>query len=178
MDLEERNKLVEDNINLVYHIVNKYFNKYGDGEEFISEGYIGLIRAANAYDKDTKLKFSTFACNCIYNEISKSLAIQNYDCRKANLNTFSVFEKVPGCDNNLTYLDTFKYYEDYSVASVSYILDIIDSFNLKDAKFICLKRLEGYGWKEIGAMLGISGESVRQKILRVKHKLIKLGVVA
>lgn len=178
MDLEERNKLVEENINLVYYVVNRYFNNYGDKEEFISEGSIGLIRAAEKYDKTKKIKFSTFACRCIYNEISRYLYVQNYDCRRANIDALSIDKKMYDNNETLTFKELLECEEDYSVANVSHILDLIDSFNLKDAKYICIKKAEGYTLGEIGETLGISKEAVRQKICRVKHKLFKLGVRA
>lgn len=178
MNIEERNKLVEENIKLVHYVVGKYFNKYGDTEEFISEGYIGLIKAANAYNKNSQYSFSTLAHKCIYNEISRYLIIQNYNCRKANLNTVSIYNKVFKEDDDLTYVDLFKNDEDYSVANVSCLLDLIDTFNIKDARFMIIKRAEGYLWKEIGNMLGISGELARCRVSKIKNRLIRLGVIA
>ena len=175
MDLEERNKLVEENIKLVYHVVHKYFN-YGDVEEFISEGSVGLIRAANTYDKTKKIKFSTYACRCIYNEISKYLNVQNYDCRRANLDALSIDNTIYDNNEKLTFKELLECEEDYSVANVSYILDLLDTINVKDGKYACVKKAEGYSLGEIGDVLGVSKEAVRQKICRVKRKLIKLGV--
>lgn len=177
MDIEDRNKLVEDNIKLVPYVVSKYFSKYGDTEEFISEGYIGLIRAANAYNKNSKYSFSTLAYRCIHNEICRYLTVQNYDCRKANLNTVYIHHKMKH-DTESEFIDFISIDEDYSTANASYLLELIDSFNLKDAKFIVIKRSEGYSWRQIGAMLGISGENVRYKVLRIKDRLIKLGISA
>lgn len=176
MDLEERNKLVEDNINLVYYIVNRYFNNYGDREEFISEGSMGLIRAANTYDKTKKIKFSTYACRCIYNEISKYLNIQNYNCRRANVDALSIDNTIYDNNEKLTFKELLECEEDYSVANVSYLLDLIDTLNVKDGKYACVKKAEGYSLREIADVLGVSKEAVRQKICRVKRKLIKLGV--
>lgn len=177
MDLEERNKLIENNIKLVYHTVHKYFD-YGDKDEFISQGYIGLIRAANKFDETKKIKFSTFACRCIYNEISKYLCVQNYNCRKANVDAVSMDNIIYDNNERLTFKDLLECEEDYSVVNVSSLLDLIDTFNIKDGKYACIKKAEGYSLSEIGEELGVSKEAVRQKIHRVKIKLIKLGVSA
>lgn len=177
MKIDERNKLIEENINLVYYVVNRYFNKFGDYEEFIGEGFVGLIKAADSFENSKKLKFSTYACNCIHNEICRYLNVQNYNCRKANIGASSIEEKI--YDNSeLTFKDLLECNEDYSIAYVNNLLEIIDGLNYKNAKFICLKRMEGYGWREIGKMLGVSGECVRQTVVGVRHKLIRLGITA
>lgn len=66
---ENRQKLIEDNINLVHFIVHKYFPNIGfEYEELVSIGCIGLIKASRTYDP-TKVKFSSYAFSCIRNEI-------------------------------------------------------------------------------------------------------------
>ena len=177
MNLDERNKLIEDNLNLVYNIVHKYFD-YGNKEDFISEGYIGLIKAADKYDKAKQIRFSTFACRCIYNEISRYLCVQNYDCRKANTDTISMDSTIYDNNKKLTFKDLLEYEEDYSVANVNYLLNLIDKLNVKDGKYVCVKKAEGYSLGEIGELLGVSKEAVRQKISRIKQRLIRLGVSA
>ena len=67
--------LVEDNLGLVGFTINRYFswlnrtanNTAGllDEADLYNEGVIGLIEAAKKYKKNSKLKFSTFATNCI-----------------------------------------------------------------------------------------------------------------
>lgn len=178
MILEERNKLIEENMSLVYHIANKYFYNYWDIEELIGEGFIGLIRAAEKFDSSKDLKFTTFAYTCIYNEMCKYIAIQNYDCRRANIGTFSVDKKLYDDNEVLTMKELLECDEDYSVASVNSLLDLIDRFKIKNARFICQKRVEGYYLNEIGEMIGVSRESVRQTIQRIKLKLTGLGITA
>lgn len=40
------------------------------------------------------------------------------------------------------------------------------------------QKAEGYSLGEIGELLGVSKEAVRQKISRIKQRLIRLGVSA
>lgn len=73
---EEQQKLAEDNIKLVFYVINKY--------EFMSHdevdlGYIGLCEAALTYNRSYGVKFSTYAIRCIFNEIL------SYITRKKNI---------------------------------------------------------------------------------------------
>lgn len=60
----EKQQLVEDNIKLVYHIANRYGCK---DEDSLQYGFYGLCKAADSYDKNRGIKFSTFACSYIIN---------------------------------------------------------------------------------------------------------------
>lgn len=68
----EQEKLIQDNISLVYYVYTKGFVKYDKGgvykDDLIGEGMIGLIKAVKAYDS-SRTTFSTFAYKCISNEM-------------------------------------------------------------------------------------------------------------
>lgn len=63
-----RQQLIEDNMNLVYHCVHKYYPTYVTDEDIIQTGMIGLCNAADTWDSN-RSEFSTFACSCILNAI-------------------------------------------------------------------------------------------------------------
>lgn len=177
MNKEERDKLIEDNLGLVYHVVNKYFSKYGDRDEFISVGSIGLIKAANAYDENSNLKFSTFAYKCIYNEISRFLNVQNYDVRKANLNNFYLDSAI--CDDSeLTFKDELISNESYSDVYCKDIMNLVRTSGVKDAEYVVLKRYEGYTFEEIGKSLGVTKDAIRSRISGIRRRLIRAGITA
>ena len=56
-DIEARNKLIEHNLRLVAHIVKKYYTTYPDQDDLISIGTIGLIKAIDSFNVETKQKF-------------------------------------------------------------------------------------------------------------------------
>lgn len=62
MSIEERNKLVIENKNLVYSTIHRLRLKIND--DIIQEGFMALIKAADNYTEE-KGKFSTYACNYI-----------------------------------------------------------------------------------------------------------------
>lgn len=69
----EQERLINDNIRLVYFLARKYHSHYYDPEDVVSIGCIGLIKAACAFRADRGVKFSTFASRCIENEIRSTL---------------------------------------------------------------------------------------------------------
>lgn len=67
-DEEAKEILVKHNLRLVAHIAKKYSN-YGDNDELISIGSIGLIKAIESYKPDKGTQLATYASRCIENEI-------------------------------------------------------------------------------------------------------------
>lgn len=59
--VEEQNKLIEDNMKLVYFIARKICKYPEMLDDCIQEGCLGLIRAAKYFDESRGVKFSTFA---------------------------------------------------------------------------------------------------------------------
>ncbi len=86
-------KLVTENVNLIYDILKK-LQIYDRQEEYIDIGYIGLIKAAKTFDINKKLKFSTYACTCIRNEIVNYLMYQQTSKEKININTVSLNKPI------------------------------------------------------------------------------------
>lgn len=67
-DKEAKEILVKHNLRLVAHIAKKYSN-YGDNDELISIGSIGLIKAIESFKPDKGTQLATYASRCIENEI-------------------------------------------------------------------------------------------------------------
>lgn len=68
-DERARNELIEHNLRLVAYIVRKSYNDSREQEDLISIGTIGLIRAAQTFDAEKSVNFSTYAGKCIDNQI-------------------------------------------------------------------------------------------------------------
>lgn len=67
-DKDAKEILVKHNLRLVAHIAKKYAN-YGDNDELISIGSIGLIKAVESFKSDQGTSLATYASRCIENEI-------------------------------------------------------------------------------------------------------------
>lgn len=75
MSTEEKETLILNNQNLIYFILKKYNCIYND--DLFQIGMIGLIKATEKYDASRKVAFSSFAYQCISNEILVHFRRQN-----------------------------------------------------------------------------------------------------
>lgn len=71
-DISARNKIVEENMGLVWSVV-KHFSGRGDSEDLAQIGAIGLIKAASNFNTDFNVRFSTYAVPMITGEIKRYL---------------------------------------------------------------------------------------------------------
>ena len=89
MTKEEKNQLAEENLGLIYAVINKKFNFENVTEEdkknYFEEGMIGLAIAINNYDTSVDSKFSSYAFTCIKNEICKYIDKQKCYKRKTEI---------------------------------------------------------------------------------------------
>jgi len=68
-----RNELIELNIRLVSTVLKKY-SPYGEDE--FQVGCVGLINAANTFNIERGVPFSSYACFCIERELHKAHAVK------------------------------------------------------------------------------------------------------
>jgi RNA polymerase sigma factor (sigma-70 family) len=97
VDLEERNRLVEENMGLVRSVARRFAFTGREFEDLVQEGTLGLIRAANSYDPERGFAFSSHAWASIRNAI-----IGNY--RRGEGRTLSLDDPI-GEENGVTLLD-------------------------------------------------------------------------
>lgn len=72
-DREARNKLVEENIGLVWNIVKRFMGRGYEAEDIFQIGCIGLIKAIDHFDFSYDVKFSTYAVPMITGQIKRFL---------------------------------------------------------------------------------------------------------
>lgn len=72
-DAEAQDKLVENNMGLVYSIVKRYSGRGYDTEDLVQIGAIGLIKAIKKFDTKFNVCFSTYAVPVIAGEIKRFL---------------------------------------------------------------------------------------------------------
>jgi len=69
--ITDRNKLVEDNLGLVYSCANRFKGRGVEYEDLVQAGCVGLIKAADNFDKERGFSFSTYAVPVILGEIKR-----------------------------------------------------------------------------------------------------------
>lgn len=66
---KEKEQLAEENYSLVFYVVKMFQGSGVSYDELVSIAMVGYAKALNSYDADRNVKFSTYAINCIKNEI-------------------------------------------------------------------------------------------------------------
>ena len=72
-DKAARDKLVEENMRLVYSIAKRYLGCGYEMEDLSQIGCIGLIKAIDKFDTSYNVQFSTYAVPVIAGEIKRFL---------------------------------------------------------------------------------------------------------
>lgn len=70
-DERAKEKIVEENIGLVWSIVHRFKNTYYDKEDLFQIGCVGLMKAINHFDISYNVQFSTYAVPIIMGEIKR-----------------------------------------------------------------------------------------------------------
>ena len=103
-----RTQLIENNLSLVNFILYKHFLIYENNpifEDLISIGRIALVNAVDKYDINAKCKFSTYAYNSIFYDISKHFQVNNYDKRSILNYSLSLDQPIIIDKHSDTYYD-------------------------------------------------------------------------
>ena len=170
---KENEHLVLDNLGLVRYIARKIntSNLNIELEDKISIGTIGLIKAANTFDENMGIKFSTYAGKCITNEILIALRKAK---KEANVLHFDdiVMVQNNGVEFKLEDLicDKKNYFDEFHMKLV---FENLFNWVLNQKDFrkrnIILLRLAGIKQPEIASILGCS----QSYISRLERKIIK-----
>ena len=118
---EELTKLIKQNKNLIYSIIN-YFPNFQNKEDLFQVGCIGLIKAYQRFDKHANIKFSTYAYNYIIGEIkkyiredksikiSREISLLNYRINKAIILLSQKLMREPTIKELASFLEIDEYY--------------------------------------------------------------------
>ena len=72
-DKQAREKLVKENMGLVWSIVRRFGGRGADSEDLFQIGAMGLIKAIDKFDPSFEVKFSTYAVPMIAGENKRFL---------------------------------------------------------------------------------------------------------
>ncbi len=72
-DREARDRVVAENVGLVWSIVRRFMNRGHEMEDLFQIGSIGLMKAIDKFDSTYEVKFSTYAVPMITGEIKRFL---------------------------------------------------------------------------------------------------------
>ncbi len=168
-DKETRNRLIEQNRGLVFYIASQYGHSVDESDELAGAGMLGLIKAADTFRPEKKLKFATYAVPCIRNEILMLLRRNKKHKRDISMNSIVGADE----DGNELHLSDILGTEPGVVARRSeeeadreMLLSAINSLPERERILIVLlygldrQGCDGRTQMEVGRRLGISGSYV------------------
>lgn len=108
---EEKDQHARENESLVFYVVKMFQSSRIDYDELVSIAMVGFAKALHAFDKKRNVKFSTYAINCIKNEIlfflrkernhvKNSISMSSVLSMDKNGNSLSLEETISGLDND------------------------------------------------------------------------------
>ena len=83
-DVSARDTLISHNLRLVAHVVKKYYAAPGGQDDMISIGTIGLIKAVDTFRPERKVRFSSYASQCIENAILTKRPVWEFRLEQRN----------------------------------------------------------------------------------------------
>ncbi len=173
MEQSKRDKLILDNQRLVYYLyeqLSKTDIVKNNKDDIVSEGMLGLIKAADTFDETKGYQFCTYAGLCIRNAMLMYIRKLNKHWNKEISLYASVGEDSDGnliCYADIIRSDAEDFFDSYNKVLVK---ERIDKLPERD-KEIIQAFLSGYKQKEIAAMIGVQQSSISRRIKRIKKKL-------
>ncbi len=174
-DADARAKIIEHNLRLVSHVIRKYYSSYGEEDELLSIGSVGLIKAVDTFKSEKGTRFATYGAKCVQNEILMFFRSQKKNSSEVSINETIDIDKD---GNPLTYLDIIStddtMAEDVELKTYLEKLRILVDERLfgREKEIIILRYgLKGYAPKtqrEVAKHLGIS----RSYVSRIEKKAL------
>ena len=175
-DKGARAKIIEHNLRLVSHIIRKYYSSFGNQDELLSIGSLGLIKAVDSFKSEFGTRFATYGARCVQNEI-----LMFFRSKKKCGNEISINETIDidKDGNPLTYMDIIStddtMTEDIEMKIyIEKVRELVDSVLFGREKEIIVLRygLHGYSPKtqrEVASHLKIS----RSYVSRIEKKALE-----
>lgn len=184
---EEKNKLAEENFNIIHYVAKSFSNTGLGHDELVSIGSVGFVKALNTYTEKKGAKFSTYAVVCVRNEILHFLRREKKHVDNTVLSGNTIYTDGEG--GVLTIEDTLSnemnneaFVEDVILLNedIEILMNAIRKLPKRD-QFIIINRYGIGGRKvmtqeEIGKTLGMSQANVsklEQNIIKELNSLLK-----
>ncbi len=171
-DLKARDIIITHNIKLVLgRVVKRFGNTDYEKNELVSVGIIGLLKSVDTFDITKGLKFSTYACRCIDNEILMYIKkSKKYNNVRSIDDPLTLDDEGNDCFIEETLTDDNDFVMDYEKKEIIKILNkLVNELDTREKEIIMLyfgfNNDERFTERQIASKLNISRTYV-SKILR------------
>jgi RNA polymerase primary sigma factor len=163
-DEASRNHLVESNLRFVIKVVFQYWSPGLPLMDMISEGCLGIIKAARTFDPDKGFRFLTYAGNSIVQGVIK--AIENHK----RYGHDSIDEIIYGDESELPRVNVLES-EDPKSDETVFARDLLDRLDDRERMVITLRFWDGLTLDEISLRINLGRERIRQIEVKALRKL-------
>ena len=153
---EEKDRLAEENMDLIHYVANSFRNTKLPYDDLYSVCMLGYTKALNAYDKGRGVKLSTFAVNCMQNEVKFFLRKEKKHLKNTLSMGMVLSKDKNGNDFELEDIISDKNMED--TETVEEILEKMEDKNIILAAIETLPHQEQY---IMNARYGLAGYKVK-----------------
>ena len=160
-DDSAKEKLVEQNLGLVWSVARRFTGRGYDIEDLFQIGCIGLIKSIDKFDFDYDVKFSTYAVPLIQGEIRRFL--RDYGAIKVSRSLKEMNSKVEQYRQRVIKEKGYEPEIEEIAAALSY--------DAGEQRLIQLRYFEDKTQSETGKLLGISQVQVSRQEKRILEKL-------
>lgn len=171
---KEAEQMMNDNIGIMWNVINKKFPRYLNDGEVLNSAMYGLYKAALHFDEAKGFQFSTFAYRYVTNEVYLALRMK----RDGNAEHTISLNKSYGDDNCPELVDILADeapLPDENAGGIALVEWIKKWLEDKPERFAVTVAMtaQGYTQKDIAERLGVSRQRVSQILKRVRRELSK-----
>lgn len=167
---EKMEILINQNLGLIWGIVKKFIGKGYETEDLYQIACMGFIKAVKRFDKNYKVKLSTYAVPYILGEIKKFIrddGIIKVSRSIKELGFKVLMESINDGNNERKIFSEFD--EQSKIVDKITVEELVENLNMRDRKII---KLRFYGEKtqmQVAEILGIS----QVQVSRIEKRILK-----
>lgn len=176
-DVRAIEKLIDNNMDIVYAKARYFFIKGLDKDDVIQEGRVGLYKAIRDYKEEREASFRGFAQLCIHRQLVSAIKKANRQKHMPLNNSTSLDKSIDKGENQRTYneiisddsddLEEFFIYRELIDLLMEEIKDKLTE--LEHNAFI--KYLENKSYRQISDELDVNLKSVDNALQRARKKM-------
>jgi RNA polymerase primary sigma factor/RNA polymerase sigma factor len=173
--IEVKNEIIQANLRLVVAMTKRYARSREPLFELVSDGNISLMRAVEKFDYARGARFSTYATSAIIKNFSNSISREYRDHTRFRNASEEVFQTVPDQRTNQQAEEAAQIQREDEVAQLLEQLDDRERRIIRYRYGLDSDR-EPMTLKEVGHVMGVSKERIRQLATRAITKLREAAV--